>query len=66
MDVPHEQVWAALADLASHDRWMKDALGIEFESEQRRGPGTAAFEQLSCPDRKPAAAFRYGSKPRLS
>lgn len=33
-------VWAAAADLASHDRWMKDAESIVFLSEVRRGVGT--------------------------
>lgn len=40
MAVPHSEVWEALADLASHDRWMKDAESIEFGSEQRSGVGT--------------------------
>ena len=34
-----EVVWEALADLASHSEWMKDAESIEFRSEQRRGVG---------------------------
>jgi len=40
MDVPHERVWAAIADLASHTKWMKDAEWIVFVHDQRRGKGT--------------------------
>lgn len=40
MNIPHDQVWAALADLESHVRWMKDAESIVFTTEQRRGIGT--------------------------
>lgn len=40
MSTPHEAVWAALADLGSHDRWMKDAESIVFVTEQRSGVGT--------------------------
>lgn len=38
--IPHDRVWAALADLASHTRWMKDARWIVFVHDQRRGKGT--------------------------
>lgn len=40
MSARHEVVWAALADLGSHDQWMKDAESIVFATEQRRGVGT--------------------------
>lgn len=40
MAVPTHRVWDALADLASHDRWMKDAESVEFASKQRHGVGT--------------------------
>ena len=40
MSATHEVVWAALADLGSHDRWMKDAESIVFVTEQRSGVGT--------------------------
>lgn len=40
MSAPHEAVWTALADLGSHDRWMKDAESIVFVTEQRSGVGT--------------------------
>lgn len=40
MSVPHEKVWAALADLGSHTDWMRDARSITFTSEQTRGVGT--------------------------
>jgi uncharacterized protein YndB with AHSA1/START domain len=35
-----DQVWTALADLASHSEWMRDARSIEFLTESRRGEGT--------------------------
>lgn len=38
--VPHERVWAAIADLGSHTEWMKDAERIVFVHDQRRGEGT--------------------------
>ena len=40
MQVPHERVWAAIADLGSHTEWMKDAERIVFVHDQRRGKGT--------------------------
>jgi hypothetical protein len=40
MGTPHEVVWAALADLGSHDQWMRDAESIVFVTEQRTGVGT--------------------------
>lgn len=40
MQVPHERVWAAIADLGSHTEWMKDAERIVFVHDQRRGEGT--------------------------
>jgi len=39
MQVPHERVWAAIADLGSHTEWMKDAEQIVFVHDQRRGKG---------------------------
>jgi Polyketide cyclase / dehydrase and lipid transport len=38
--VSHDRVWAAIADLASHEVWMKDAERIVFVHDQRRGKGT--------------------------
>lgn len=40
IDAPETRVWQAASDLASHTEWMADAESIEFETEQRRGPGT--------------------------
>lgn len=40
MPVPLETVWGALADLASHTVWMKDAHSIDFVTAQRAGVGT--------------------------
>jgi len=40
MPVPVGRVWAALADLASHTVWMKDAESIDFVTAQRAGVGT--------------------------
>jgi len=40
MEVPHTLVWAAVADLASHAEWMRDAESIVFLGDQRRGKGT--------------------------
>lgn len=37
---PHQVVWARLADLGSHDTWMKDAESIDFLTEQTSGVGT--------------------------
>lgn len=36
-----ETVWSDISDVASHAEWMADAEKIEFESDQRTGPGTA-------------------------
>jgi uncharacterized protein YndB with AHSA1/START domain len=36
---PREQVWAAVRDIASHVRWMEDAVSIRFLSDQRAGVG---------------------------
>ena len=38
--VERERVWEAIADLASHTRWMRDAESIVFTGEQREGVGT--------------------------
>lgn len=40
MPLPHRIVWEALADLASHDEWMKDAQRIVFVTDQHMGVGT--------------------------
>lgn len=40
MSLPHDRVWAAIADLASHPEWMKDAKWVVFVGDQRRGKGT--------------------------
>ena len=40
LDHTAESVWEALADLASHPTWMKDAVGVTFETDQTRGTGT--------------------------
>jgi carbon monoxide dehydrogenase subunit G len=37
---PPEVVWADIEQLETHVDWMADAESIEFEGEQRRGPGT--------------------------
>ena len=41
MPIRHDLVWEALADLKSHDEWMKDAESVEFTTEQRSGVGTS-------------------------
>ncbi len=38
--VPPRQVWACLADLASHPEWMSDAEGVEFVGSRTEGVGT--------------------------
>jgi len=38
--MPHQVVWAALADLGSHAVWMSDAESIVFVTDQRHGVGT--------------------------
>lgn len=43
---PPEEVWADVADVASHVEWMVDAREITFVSEQRTGVGTT-FECLT-------------------
>ena len=37
---PVEHVWATVADISTHTRWMADAESIEFVGEQRQGIGT--------------------------
>lgn len=37
---PPERVWAAVEDIATHVRWMEDAVAIRFISETRSGVGT--------------------------
>ena len=41
IDASIEQVWSAVERIETHVEWMQDAVSIEFESEQRRGTGTA-------------------------
>ena len=41
LDHSVETVWEALADLASHPTWMKDAIAVNFHSAQTRGSGTS-------------------------
>lgn len=36
-----EEVWADVADIASHVEWMQDAVAITFTTDQREGVGTA-------------------------
>ncbi len=36
---PSELVWEHLSDLSSHSDWMRDAVSIVFENDQRRGVG---------------------------
>ena len=40
MAIPRQRVWDAVADLASHPVWMRDARSLDFVGEQRRGAGT--------------------------
>jgi uncharacterized protein YndB with AHSA1/START domain len=40
MAIPHDRVWSAIADLASHPVWMRDAKWVVFVHDQRRGVGT--------------------------
>lgn len=40
MNVAHDEVWSALADLGSHAEWMRDAESIVFLTDQREGVGT--------------------------
>lgn len=40
MPVPRAAAWEAIADLASHPRWMRDAHSIKFTTDQHRGVGT--------------------------
>lgn len=40
IDAGPEQVWDAVADIATHTRWMADAVAIRFTSESRSGVGT--------------------------
>lgn len=40
IDKPIDEVWADLANLASHAEWMADAEAVEFASESTSGTGT--------------------------
>lgn len=40
IDAPVTDTWRHLADLASHATWMRDAVSIEFVTEQKSGVGT--------------------------
>lgn len=40
MPLPKSTVWGGLADLGSHDSWMRDARSIVFVTDQRSGKGT--------------------------
>jgi uncharacterized protein YndB with AHSA1/START domain len=40
LDAPPDEVWADLADVASHVEWMADATAIRFLSPQESGTGT--------------------------
>jgi carbon monoxide dehydrogenase subunit G len=40
IDAPADAVWARLADIADHVRWMADAEAIRFTGERRSGVGT--------------------------
>jgi carbon monoxide dehydrogenase subunit G len=40
LEAPPAEVWAELADLGSHHRWMTDAGAIEFVTGQTEGAGT--------------------------
>jgi hypothetical protein len=40
LDAPPEEVWADLADIASHVEWMADATAIRFLSAQTSGTST--------------------------
>ena len=44
--VPPDEVWAAMADIATHTEWMADAVAITFRTEQHAGVGTE-FECLT-------------------
>ena len=43
IDAPPEAVWASIADIATHVRWMEDAVAIRFTSDARSGVG-ASFD----------------------
>jgi uncharacterized protein YndB with AHSA1/START domain len=34
-------VWRCVEDISTHVDWMQDAVAIEFDTDQRRGPGTS-------------------------
>lgn len=38
---PRRRVWARVRDIASHVRWMDDAVAIRFTSRRREGVGTS-------------------------
>lgn len=41
IDAPLDEVWQAIERIETHTEWMQDAVTITFESEQRKGVGTA-------------------------
>jgi uncharacterized protein YndB with AHSA1/START domain len=43
IDAPPEVVWATIEDIATHVRWMEDAVAIRFTSDVRAGVG-ASFD----------------------
>ena len=40
MNAPPRAVWQAVEDISSHPRWMRDAVSVEFVTEQKAGVGT--------------------------
>src|SRR5215212_3017843 len=40
IDAPPSAVWAAIADVTDHVRWMEDAVAIRLLTHQRSGVGT--------------------------
>jgi hypothetical protein len=46
IDAPRDAVWRQVEDIESHTEWMKDAVRITPEDDQRRGVG-ASFECLT-------------------
>jgi len=40
INLGQDRVWKTISDLADHPNWMKDALNLEFTTEQTSGVGT--------------------------